>query len=90
MSDSRPVALVTGGSRGAGAGIAHALGSHGCIVYVTGRTESTGESALAGTIHETAQRVTEAGGTGIAVLQDRQPGPVASGSAVQVYFEAPT
>ena len=65
MSDSRPVALVTGGSRGAGAGIAHALGSHGCIVYVTGRTESTGESALAGTIHETARRVTS--GTGIAV-----------------------
>ncbi len=70
MSDSRPVALVTGGSRGAGAGIAHALGSHGCIVYVTGRTESTGESALAGTIHETARRVTEAGGTGIAVRVD--------------------
>lgn len=70
MSDSRPVALVTGGSRGAGAGIAHALGSHGCIVYVTGRTESTGESALAGTIGETAQRVTEAGGTGIAVRVD--------------------
>jgi NAD(P)-dependent dehydrogenase (short-subunit alcohol dehydrogenase family) len=63
MSDSGPVALVTGGSRGAGAGIAHALGSHGCTVYVTGRTENSGEAALAGTIHETAQRVTEAGGT---------------------------
>ena len=70
MSDSGPVALVTGGSRGAGAGIAHALGSHGCTVYVTGRTENSGEAALAGTIHETAQRVTEAGGTGIAVRVD--------------------
>ena len=30
------VAVVTGASRGAGAGIAHALGSHGAIVYVTG------------------------------------------------------
>jgi NAD(P)-dependent dehydrogenase (short-subunit alcohol dehydrogenase family) len=70
MSDSGPVALVTGGSRGAGAGIAHALGSHGCTVYVTGRTENAGEAALAGTIHETAQRVTEAGGTGIAVRVD--------------------
>ena len=70
MSDSGPVALVTGGSRGAGAGIAHALGSHGCTVYVTGRTEKSGEAALAGTIHETAQRVTEAGGTGIAVRVD--------------------
>ena len=70
MSESGPVALVTGGSRGAGAGIAHALGSHGCTVYVTGRTENSGEAALAGTIHETAQRVTEAGGTGIAVRVD--------------------
>ncbi|MFN8033901.1 MAG: SDR family NAD(P)-dependent oxidoreductase [Mycobacterium sp.] len=70
MSDSRPVALVTGASRGAGAGIAHALGSHGCIVYVTGRTESEGDAAVAGTIRETAQRVTDAGGTGIAVRVD--------------------
>ena len=70
MSDSGPVALVTGGSRGAGAGIAHALGSHGCTVFVTGRTENSRESDLAGTIHETAQRVTEAGGTGIAVRVD--------------------
>jgi NAD(P)-dependent dehydrogenase (short-subunit alcohol dehydrogenase family) len=70
MSDSKPVAVVTGASRGAGAGIAHALGSHGCTVYVTGRTEAPGESALPGTIHETAQRVTSAGGTGIAVRVD--------------------
>jgi len=34
----KPVAVVTGASRGAGLGIAHALGSHGCTVYVTGRT----------------------------------------------------
>ena len=70
MSDSKPVAVVTGASRGAGAGIAHALGSHGCTVYVTGRTETPGESALPGTIHETAQRVTSAGGTGIAIRVD--------------------
>ena len=70
MADGGPVALVTGGSRGAGAGIAHALGSHGCTVYITGRTENSGESALAGTIHDTAQRVTEAGGVGIAVRVD--------------------
>ncbi|MGV0714764.1 SDR family NAD(P)-dependent oxidoreductase [Mycolicibacterium sp. XJ662] len=65
-----PVAVVTGASRGAGAGIAHALGSHGCTVYVTGRTETPGTSALAGTIHETAERVTAAGGQGIAVRVD--------------------
>lgn len=82
MSDSRPVALVTGGSRGAGAGIAHALGSHGCIVYVTGRTEAQGESALAGTIHETAQRVTDVGGTGVAVRVDH-----ADDAQVKALFE---
>jgi NAD(P)-dependent dehydrogenase (short-subunit alcohol dehydrogenase family) len=64
------VAVVTGASRGAGLGIAHALGSHGCTVYVTGRTEKAGESSLAGTIHETARLVTSAGGKGIAVGVD--------------------
>jgi NAD(P)-dependent dehydrogenase (short-subunit alcohol dehydrogenase family) len=66
----RPVAVVTGASRGAGLGIAHALGSHGCTVYVTGRTERAGQSPLGGTIHETAALVTSAGGTGIAVAVD--------------------
>lgn len=70
MSDSRPVAVVTGGSRGAGAGIAHALGSHGCTVYITGRTESAGDSSRRGTIGEAADRVTAAGGKGIAVRVD--------------------
>jgi NAD(P)-dependent dehydrogenase (short-subunit alcohol dehydrogenase family) len=65
-----PVAVVTGASRGAGLGIAHALGSHGCTVYVTGRTETAGQSSLAGTIHEAAEMVTSAGGTGIAVRVD--------------------
>ena len=70
MSDNRPVAVVTGASRGAGVGIAHALGSHGCTVYVTGRTQKAGESSLPGTIHETADLVTSAGGKGIAVRVD--------------------
>jgi NAD(P)-dependent dehydrogenase (short-subunit alcohol dehydrogenase family) len=67
-----PVAVVTGGSRGAGQGIAIALGSHGYTVYVTGRTERTGESALGGTIHATAEAVTAAGGTGISVRVDHR------------------
>jgi len=70
MSDNRPVAVVTGASRGAGAGIAHALGSHGCTVYVTGRTRRDTNQALAGTIDETAATVTAAGGEGIAVQVD--------------------
>jgi NAD(P)-dependent dehydrogenase (short-subunit alcohol dehydrogenase family) len=39
-------------------------------VYVTGRTETAGESALAGTINEAAALVTAAGGNGIAVRVD--------------------
>ena len=70
MPADKAVAVVTGASRGAGLGIAHALGAHGCTVYVTGRTERPGQSALAGTIHQTAEMVTAAGGTGIAVAVD--------------------
>jgi NAD(P)-dependent dehydrogenase (short-subunit alcohol dehydrogenase family) len=70
MSDKAPVAIVTGASRGAGRGIAVALGEHGCTVYVTGRSEKAGDHALPGTIYETAQAVTAAGGRGIAVRCD--------------------
>jgi len=69
MADTT-VAVVTGASRGAGRGIAIALGSHGCTVYVTGRSERASDSPLAGTIHETAQAVTAAGGKGIAIRVD--------------------
>ncbi|NML07073.1 SDR family NAD(P)-dependent oxidoreductase [Sphingomonas sp. G-3-2-10] len=68
--NAAPVAVVTGASRGAGRGIAIALGSHGCTVYVTGRSEKAGDAALPGTIHETAAAVTAAGGRGMAVRVD--------------------
>jgi NAD(P)-dependent dehydrogenase (short-subunit alcohol dehydrogenase family) len=70
MSDEAPVVVVTGASRGAGRGIAVALGEHGCTVYVTGRSEKAGDHPLPGTIYETAQAVTAAGGKGIAVRCD--------------------
>lgn len=79
---STPVALVTGASRGAGRGIAIALGSHGCIVYVTGRSEKTGDASLPGTIYETAAAVTAAGGKGIAVRVDHS-----DDAQVQALFE---
>jgi NAD(P)-dependent dehydrogenase (short-subunit alcohol dehydrogenase family) len=69
MFDDDAIAVVTGASRGAGAGIARALGSHGCTVYVTGRTAAEGGRS-GGTIDETAARVTAAGGRGIAVCVD--------------------
>jgi len=62
----RTVAVVTGASRGAGKGIAIALGSHGCTVYVTGRSQQEGDASMPGTIHATAAAVTAAGGEGIA------------------------
>lgn len=65
-----PVVVITGASRGAGRGIALALGSHGCTVYVTGRSVNARDARLPGTVGETAEAVTLAGGQGIAVRVD--------------------
>jgi NAD(P)-dependent dehydrogenase (short-subunit alcohol dehydrogenase family) len=70
MSNPPVVAIVTGASRGAGRGIAVALGSHGCTVYVTGRSQREGDASMPGTIYATADEVTKAGGKGIAVRCD--------------------
>ena len=70
MTSQNPVVIVTGASRGAGRGIAIALGSHGCTVYVTGRSAKSGDHALPGTIYETADAVAAAGGIGVAVRCD--------------------
>ena len=66
------VALVAGGTRGAGRGIAVELGAAGATVYVTGRTtrERRSEYDRPETIEETAERVDRAGGRGIAVRVD--------------------
>ena len=69
-------AIVTGASRGAGAGIARGFGEMGYTVYVTGRTVTPGDakgwdgSVLPGTVAETAQEVTRLGGKGVAVVCD--------------------
>ena len=66
------VALVAGATRGAGRGIAVALGEAGATVYCTGRStrERRSEYDRPETIEETAELVTAAGGTGIAVAVD--------------------
>src|SRR5829696_695343 len=66
------VALVAGATRGAGRGIATELGAAGATVYVTGRTTRARQSEYqrSETIEETAELVTAAGGTGIAVPTD--------------------
>ena len=66
------IAVVTGASRGAGKGIALALGAAGATVYVTGRTRREGDSPLPGTVQATAEAVTAAGGRGIAVHCDHR------------------
>src|SRR5271154_4903170 len=66
------IALVAGATRGAGRGIAIALGEAGATVYCTGRS-SRGRTATPGrpeTIEGTAELVTAAGGRGIAVRVD--------------------
>lgn len=77
------VAVVTGASRGAGRGIAIELGTAGATVYVTGRSTRGGPAPgyaellslsklqqLPGSIEDTAEAVTQAGGRGIAVRCD--------------------
>ncbi|MFW2389265.1 MAG: SDR family NAD(P)-dependent oxidoreductase [Polyangiales bacterium] len=72
MSEAGPrVAVVTGGSRGVGKGIAVALGAAGATVYVTGRSKEGGKGhPLGGTVQATANAISDAGGTGIAVACD--------------------
>src|SRR5688572_21225333 len=68
------VAVVAGATRGAGRGIAVALGEAGATVICTGRTSTV--KAIASdyqrqeTIEETADLVTRAGGRGVAVPVD--------------------
>lgn len=76
------IAVVTGASRGAGKGIALALGAQGATVYVTGRSLKEGDAELPGTIGATAEAVTHAGGRGIAVACDHS-----NDSQVQALFE---
>jgi NAD(P)-dependent dehydrogenase (short-subunit alcohol dehydrogenase family) len=66
------IALVAGATRGAGRGIACALGEAGATVYCSGRSVR-GKPATKGrreTINETAEMVTARGGKGIAVRCD--------------------
>jgi NAD(P)-dependent dehydrogenase (short-subunit alcohol dehydrogenase family) len=68
------VAVVAGATRGAGRGIAGALGEAGATVICTGRSSISGRGGSdydrPETIEETAELVTRLGGTGIAVQVD--------------------
>ena len=66
------VAVVAGATRGAGRGIAAALGEAGAIVVCTGRSTRSHRSDYdrPETIEETAELVTRLGGVGVAVQVD--------------------
>jgi NAD(P)-dependent dehydrogenase (short-subunit alcohol dehydrogenase family) len=70
------VAVVAGATRGAGRGIAAALGEAGATVICTGRSSRAGGSAASDyagrteTVEDTADLVTALGGTGIAEVVD--------------------
>jgi len=67
------IAIVAGASRGAGRGIALALGDAGATVYVAARTSRNGPKPaenVPGTVEDTAADVSARGGEGIAVAAD--------------------
>jgi NAD(P)-dependent dehydrogenase (short-subunit alcohol dehydrogenase family) len=66
------IALVAGATRGAGRGIARALGEAGAVVYCTGRSVRGNPSPYGRpeTIDETVDLIGQAGGTAIAVRVD--------------------
>jgi NAD(P)-dependent dehydrogenase (short-subunit alcohol dehydrogenase family) len=77
------VAVVAGATRGAGRGIAAALGEAGATVVCTGRSSRTGSARSdydrSETIEETAELVTSLGGSGVAEVVDHlDPAQVAA------------
>jgi NAD(P)-dependent dehydrogenase (short-subunit alcohol dehydrogenase family) len=85
------VAIVAGATRGAGRGIAAALGEAGATVYCTGRSSRQGRGGSdydrPETIEETAELVRQLGGVGIAVQVDHLDPDQVRGLAAKVRSE---
>ena len=84
------VALVAGATRGAGRGIAVALGEAGATVYCSGRSsrDRRSEYDRPETIEETAELVTAAGGTGVFHVADHLERDQVEGLVTRIDAEA--
>jgi NAD(P)-dependent dehydrogenase (short-subunit alcohol dehydrogenase family) len=84
------VALVAGATRGAGRGIARALGEAGALVYCTGRSAVGHPKGLdrPETIDETAALIEQAGGRAVAVRVDHTRDEEVASLAARVRDEA--
>ena len=67
---TRPVALVTGASRGIGEAICARLAQEGAKVVASARTAESGESRLPGTLQDTVERIGKAGGEAAFIKAD--------------------
>src|SRR5262250_1558167 len=84
------VALVAGAARGAGRGIARALGEAGALVYCTGRSALGHPKGMdrPETIDETVALIGEAGGEAVAVRIDHTRDEEVASLAARVRAEA--
>ncbi|CAK4829120.1 unnamed protein product [Aphanomyces euteiches] len=84
------VAVVAGATRGAGRGIARALGEAGALVYCTGRSAAGNARGMARpeTIDETAALIEQDGGRAIAVQVDHTREEEVASLAARVRNEA--
>jgi NAD(P)-dependent dehydrogenase (short-subunit alcohol dehydrogenase family) len=87
------VAVVAGATRGAGRGIAAALGEAGATVVCTGRSTRDRRSSVRSdyarpeTIEETAELVTQLGGKGLAIVVDHLDAAQVKGLAGRIRAE---
>lgn len=85
--EERPVALVTGASRGIGARLAEDLAREGYDVACTARSSEGAPGRLPGTVEATAERVRAAGGRALPAALDVRDEAAVGALAERLYAE---